>query len=722
MINEFEQVHWIKSGSVELGRCPVFIKKFQKSKCVSAVLSITAKGVYYPEINGKRIGDFIMAPGWTQYEKRLQYQTYDVTELLQDGENTLAITVAAGWYAGRINYWYQPEINKEDLKREGGYWNISWNASIIARLVLTYDNGEKEIIGTDDSWLVGEGPLLFSELWDGEIFDARKGYGSFSSVIVDTEDKRNTLLEQEGEAVVEQERISSSRIFTTPKGEKVIDFGQNLTGYPEVSLVARAGETLSISFAETLDKDGNFYNDNYRSARCEYKYICRDGAQTFKPRCTFYGFRYIRIDEFPASAQLTEETFTAIAVYSRLKQTGNIVSSEFKLNQLFSNVLWGQRSNFLDVPTDCPQRDERFGWTGDAQVFCKAASYNFDVETFFRKWLRDMDAFRQLHGAVGFTIPRSWDSPIAAGWSDAAVIVPWQIYLTYGDKAFLAEMIEMMRSHVDMIGRESEKENTWYGGKRLHQFGDWLATDLEDAIVDDSFKPDAYSGATRPNFLQAAFYAYDTRIVADALQVLGKDNTHYRELFERIKNQFQKDFPVYNTQTECVLALRFGLTSNINETVKLLVKKIENNGYRLLLQEEYPSWLYSVNLGATTMWEHWDSINVKGEMWDIAMNSFNHYAYGSVVDWIYEIAGGIRQENESAGFSEIVVQPHPNKRLRYLETSFDSKKGKIISKWIYTLDGNIRYEITVPAKAKILIGGKENIVEKGTYIFIEKVV
>ncbi|MBQ2701866.1 MAG: alfa-L-rhamnosidase, partial [Clostridia bacterium] len=459
-------------------------------------------------------------------------------------------------------------------------------------------------------------------------------------------------------------------------------------------------------------------------------------------------FRYIRVDKFPVDIEITEETFTAIAVYSKMKQTGNIRFSHEKLNQFFSNVLWGQRSNFLDVPTDCPQRDERFGWTGDAQVFCKAAGYNFDVEQFFRKWLRDMDALRKTYGAVGFTVPRSWDSPIAAGWSDAAVIVPWQMYRTYGDKEFLAEMIDMMQAHVDMIGRESEEEDTWRGGYRLNQFGDWLATDLEDAVSDESFTPNEYSGATRPNFIQAAFYAYDTKIVADALKVLGKDDAPYRALFERIKKRFQADFPVYRTQTECVLALKFGLTPNVEETVSLLEQKIIKNGnrlstgflgtshllhvlsengktelaYTLLLQEEYPSWLYSVNLGATTVWEHWDSINPEGEMWSTDMNSFNHYAYGAVVDWVYEVAGGIRQEKNGAGFTEIVINPHPDKRLQCLETSYDSKNGKISSKWSYTLDGNIRYEITVPATAKIILNGKEKTVEKGTYIFVEKAV
>jgi alpha-L-rhamnosidase len=347
-------------------------------------------------------------------------------------------------------------------------------------------------------------------------------------------------------------------------------------------------------------------------------------------------------------------------------------------------------------------------------------------------------------GIVGFVIPgRPHDTKIAAAWSDAAVIVPWAVYRIYGDKALLEEMIDMMISHVEMLGRESELPYTWRGGKNLRQFGDWLATDSLDKDRGGEFVSSTYSGATDPDFLQAAFYAYDTEILADALDVLGRDSSKYRALHEKNVERFQKDFPEYNTQTECIIALRFHLTPDPEGTMKLLVRKIRENGdrmstgfvgtphilhalsengrtdlaYTLLLQENFPSWLYSVNLGATTMWEHWDGINKEGDMWSARMNSFNHYAYGAVADWLYEVAAGIGQSDASVGFEEPVITPHPDPRLQWFEGALTTKNGEIVSKWIYTKTGEIRYEITVPTKSQIVIDGRCKTVEKGSYIF-----
>lgn len=716
---------WIFPQNIrEAGKCPVFIKKFHSEDIVNAELCITAKGVYYAELNGERVGNFVMAPGYTFFSKRHQYQNYDISSLLDNGENILKITVAAGWYSGRI-------VHSSD-----------WKPEIIAEIVLEYADGKKELIGTDETWLVGEGELVFSDIYDGEIFDATREILDLEQVVVDNDASTEQLIPTDGEPVVERERFSGGKIITTPKGETVIDFGQNLAGYPQLCINAKAGERVCLSFAETLDKDGNFYNENYRSAKCLYEYTCTDGEQTYKPKCTFYGFRYIRIDEFPESATLDEDTFTAVAIYSNMKKTGHLACSDEKLNQLFSNIFWGQRCNFIDIPTDCPQRDERVGWTGDAQVFCKTASYNFDTRRFFRKWLRDMKAQSEICGHIGFTVPGG-ASPMAAAWSDAAVIVPWQLYLIYGDKTLLEEMIDTMITHVEKIGQESEELYTWRGGSNLRQFGDWLATDSLDRDRDGAFVNSTYSGATDPDFLQAAFYAYDTAILAEALEVLDRDGSYYRELHSKIKERFQKDFPEYHTQTECIIALRFDLTPDREGTAALLSRMIRENGdrmstgfvgtphilhalsevgrtdlaYTLLLQENFPSWLFSVNLGATTMWEHWDSINKDGNMWSTTMNSFNHYAYGAVADWVYEVAAGIGREKGTAGFDRLVIAPHTDKRLGWLEASVETDNGIVSSKWIYTVDGGVRYEITVPTSAKIVIDGKEKSVGKGTYVF-----
>ena len=714
---------WIQAANIKnVGPCPVFVKTFVSTRTVKASLTITAKGVYYAELNHRRVGNFILAPGYTEYSDRLQYQTYDITDLLLEGENVLEVTIAGGWYS-----------------------HGQWTPEIIGEIVLEYSDGTSTVYGTDSTWLTGDGPMVFADWYDGEIYDATRPVSNLVPVFVNEEAGTSQLIPQEGELVIEQERLCSAHIFRTPKGETVVDFGQNLAGYPELTVNARAGEVVSLSFAEVLDKDGNFYTENYRTAKCLYQYTCRDGVQTYKPRCAFYGFRYIRIDSFPASAVLDMDTFTAVAVYSDIRQTGRLASSSEKLNQLFSNVFWGQRSNFLDIPTDCPQRNERIGWTGDAQVFSKTACYNFDTLRFFRKWLHDMDSLRRRVGYIGFTVPGG-ATPIAAAYSDAAVIIPWNVYRIYGDRQLLEEMIGTMQAHVDMIGRESEHPYTWRGGKNLRQFGDWLATDSLDRDRGGAFVSTTYSGATDPDFLQAAFYAYDTEILADALDVLGRDSSAYRELHEKIVEQFRKDFPEYHTQTECIVALYFHLTPDPEKTTALLVRKIRENGdrmstgfvgtpyilhalsengrtdlaYTLLLQEQFPSWLLTVNLGATTMWEHWDGINKEGEMWPAGMNSFNHYAYGAVADWVYEVAAGIQQTKNSAGFEELIIAPHPDKRLGWLEASLEIREGTISSKWVYTISGGIRYEITVPKKASIVIDCKTKVVEKGSYIFYNK--
>lgn len=724
-----EKQHWIQTQSAKkCGECAVFVKTFSAKDVTKAVLSITCGGVYYAELNGKRIGNFVMAPGYTEYQSRHQYQSYDITQLLLPGENHLAVTVAGGWYAGRI-----------------AHTGECWTPKMIAEITLAHQNGNQEMIGTDTSWKVGDGPLLFSDIYDGEIYDATQTIFANEHAALDLQTPTDQLIYQEGEPVIEQERFPCGRIFQTPKGETVIDFGQNFAGYPELCVSACAGDEVSLSFAEILDKDGNFYNENYRSAKCTYRYICRDGLQRYKPRCTFYGFRYIRVDKFPKTATLDEDTFTGIAVYSDIKRTGWLESTNSKLNSLFSNIFWGQRSNFLDIPTDCPQRDERLGWTGDAQVFGRTACYNFNVHRFFKKWLRDMDARRKKQGYVGYCIPERWKgSNMAAGWSDVAVILPWQIYKSYGDRALLQELSGMMASHLEAIAQSSAYPNTWRGGDHLRQFGDWLATDSGETDKSGAFIHSGKSGATNADFLQAAFYGYDALLMAHTMDVLGQDSTSYYTLYENIKAQFHQDFPEYHTQTECAVALRFGLCTDRKETTKQLVRLIEENGnrmstgfigtphllhalsengytdlaYTLLLNEDFPSWLYQVNLGATTMWEHWDGIDEKGEMWSTEMNSFNHYAYGAVADWVYEVSAGIGQQPDSAGFEKPVIAPHPDRRVGGLSATLETGHGRIISKWSYTAEGRVRYEITVPTCATIIIDGKARTVEKGSYIIV----
>ncbi|MGN0162428.1 MAG: family 78 glycoside hydrolase catalytic domain [Candidatus Ornithomonoglobus sp.] len=714
---------WISSPA-DIGEvCPIFSKNVNLEKPVkNAVLSISATGVYEARINDERIGKFILAPGLTSYKSRLQYQTYDVTDML-NSENVLSICLGKGWYRGRISA-NDKQINETD----GG---------VIAELVITYNDGSVQRIITDNSWRVSTSRILFSDIYDGETYDASDEIKDIGNAVENDSISKSTLIPQEGETVTEHEKIKPVKVFETPKGERVIDFGQNIAGYVSFELTASKGDKIAISHAEVLDSEGNFYTENYRSAKAKLEYICRDGYQTYKPFFTFYGFRYIRLDEYPS--EVNPDNFTAIAIYSDMKRTGYIETGNAMVNRLFENTLWSQRDNFIDIPTDCPQRDERMGWLGDAQVFAKTACYNYNTKKFFGKWLGDLRAEQRENGSVPDTVPNFWLlSRSSTAWGDAVTVIPWHQYLMFGDKNDLEVNFDAMKRWVDFMTNDSLDEYLWTCADdsdkmwRKH-YGDWLALDAPSG---------SYRGITPDNFIASAFYAYSTEILIKTGKVLGKDMTKYEELYKNIVNTFKKTFTSYTTQTECVLALYFNLTDDKEQTAKQLNDMIVSNGmklqtgfvgtpyllyalsengyadtaYSLLLQEEYPSWLYEVNHGATTIWEHWDGIRDDGTFWSSDMNSYNHYAYGSVVDWLYSVAAGIKPVEENAGFKEAVIAPITDKRLGSIKASYDTAYGKIISSWRYDSD-TVVYEITTPVKATIIIDGETHFVESGSYVF-----
>ena len=713
---------WIRTSEDTKDICPVYEKKWTETKKIRAAeLKMTALGVYEAELNGKRAGEFVLAPGWTSYEKRLQVQTYDVSSLVSE-KNVLRVTVGKGWYASPMPGWLETEDKKKRAKRKPG---------LIAELRIAYSDGTESYVMTDEDWTWKESQIRFSEIYDGEIFDA-----SFedkeAKPVVCFEGPDEALIPQEGEEILEKEEVFAKEILITPEGDTVVDFGQEITGYAEFSVQAAAGERIHILHGEMLGKNGNFYNANYRSAKAEIQYICREGYQTWHPHLTFFAFRYIKLAAFPGDPK--PEQFKGIVVCSDIRQTGSIRCGHQGLNQLISNVFWGQKGNFLDVPTDCPQRDERLGWTGDAEVFVKAASLNFDVERFFVKWLHDLMADQRADGGVGSVIPDYLpDDEPSAAWGDAAVICPWQIYQTYGNKDVLRDQFPSMKKWVDYISGATSERYLWTGGTH---FGDWLGLDAPQG---------SYKGSSREDFIASAFYARSTELLVKAGEVLGKDMTEYRDLYEKIRNAFQKKFPVYKTQTEHVLALKFGLCQSLQETADALAAMIRKDGwqiktgfvgtpyilhvlsdfgyeelaYTLLLREKYPSWLFSVSKGATTIWEHWDGVMENGDFWSEDMNSFNHYSYGSVIDWIYEKCAGIRHEEDQPGFKEAVIAPCPDKRLGWLEAELKTRNGKIRSKWSY--QGNrIRFEIDTQVPSRIRIGKKDKIVLPGKYIFWDK--
>ena len=686
------------------------------------MLHITALGVYEAHLNGKRIGNFVLAPGWTSYYSRLQYQSYDITTDLAE-QNTITVAVGKGWYRSPMPGWCD-SFYQDGLR--------SWPAGLLAELEITYEDGTAETIGTDTSWSVAESATRFSEIYDGEQYDASKDFSAARCGVHALEGPWDSLIPQEGVEIHEQERISPSGIFTTPAGETVVDFGQELTGYVELSVDAKCGDVIALSHAEVMDRDGNFYTENYRAAKAKLHYTCCDGRQTWHPHFTFFGFRYIRIDAFPGGATLAKpENFTAIVVHSEMKRTGHLSCSDPLLNQLFSNIIWGQKGNFVDVPTDCPQRDERLGWTGDAQVFVRTACMNYDVEQFFTKWLADMAADQRDDGCVGHVIPDLLQSPYgSAAWGDAAVICPWEIYLAYGNPQILKNQFDCMKGWIDYITGSTKTPYLWTGGTH---YGDWLGLDAPSG---------SYKGSTREDFIASAFYAHSTELLIKAGHVLGKDMADYEALYEKIIAAFRAAFPTYGTQSECVLAAHFHLTEHPQSAADQLAKMVKEAGnqlqtgfvgtpyllhvlsdygyaelaYTLLLRKEYPSWLYPVTKGATTIWEHWDGIMEDGGFWSADMNSFNHYAYGSVADWVYQKAAGIHTTEDAPGYAFIRFAPVPDVRLSWLTASLQTRHGLVESGWRQE-DGKWRYEITTPVDAEICIDKNTQKVAAGHYIF-----
>ncbi len=697
---------WISPNEAAEDICYEFRRDFKAADGAKAIIEVTAMGVYDIILNGEKIGENVLAPGWTSYETRHQYQRYSA--VLHE-HNSIVITVGKGWYRSPLM-----GSNIEKIKKV---------PAVIATIKF-----ENNLICTDKDWYCKESNIRFSEIYDGEKVDFTVDTSKIFSV-TQLDVSLDNLILQEGENITEHEKIKPKAIINTPKGETVIDFGQEITGYVQVEVDTNYGDEIIMSHAEVLDADGNFYTENYRAAKAKLNYICDAGKKVLKPRMTFFGFRYIRLDKYPVKANINN--FTAIAVYSDLQKTGTISSGHTMLNKLIKNAFWGQKCNFLDIPTDCPQRNERLGWTGDAQVFCKTASYNFNVLNFFKKWLKDMSAEQLKSGAIPHVIPNTELDAGSAAWDDAAVIIPWQMYMTYGDIEVLENQFDCMKKYIDFITNSTHDEFLWTGG---NHFGDWLGLDAPVG---------SYKGSSRDDFIASAYYAHSTELFVKIGKILNKDMSFYEHLYIKIVKAFKERYSEFFTQTEYILALVFGLVDNEKKVACELAEKVILDGtkiqtgfvgtpyilhalsdygysklsYDLLLREKFPSWLYPITKGATTIWEHWDGIMEDGLFWSSEMNSFNHYAYGSVLDWIYEVAGGIKIVKP--GFDEIIINPHPDKRLGWLTVNIKTRYGELVSFW-EVVDDEIRYEITTPTKATIVIGDVKTVVNPGKYIFFGK--
>lgn len=723
------QAKWISSEQAPQA-LPVFERNFQiKNSIERARVYATAYGMYDISINGVRAGDYYFAPGQTSYQKRLQYQTYDVTELLKEGTNTIHITLAKGWCKGRY-----PFQNKSD------FFGCPENA-VLAQLILTEKDGSETLIGTDHTWRCTTGPLLFSEIYDGEIYDARAESNPQPNLLIkELSLGYDNLIAQQCEGVAIMDTITPIEMITTPKGETVIDFGQNMVGWAAFTVTGHAGDEVVLSHAEILDKEGNFYTGNLRTAKQQNRYILREGTQTWHPRFSFQGFRYVRVDKFPG--EVTLDQFRGLVVYTKMKQTGWFRCSEPSVNQLFSNIIWSQKGNFIDIPTDCPQRDERVGWTGDAQVFCKTAAMNMDVSGFFNKWLGDVSADQTEEGATLIFVPSMQETQTSSAWGDAAAVCPWEMYTAYGDRRLLERQYPSMKRWVEYIRCQGENEFLWNTG---FHFGDWLGLDAQQG---------SYKGATSDDFIASAFYAYSVQLIQKAAAALGyqEEAEDYRNLYQNILAHFQQEFVTPNgrlseqTQTAHVLALKFGLADPIRtaNTLKQMLEKnnkklttgfvgtpylclalsehgLHSLAYDLLLQTEFPSWLYSVSKGATTIWEHWDGIRPDGSFWSDQMNSYNHYAYGSIGAWMYSVMAGISPLQP--GYRKIRIAPVTDDRISYVSAKIETEYGAVCSSW-EKQENEITYSVTIPCNTTaefIFQNGEVRKLMSGTYQFSETI-
>ena len=684
----------------------------------AAWLLASALGVYAPYLNGSRVGEDLLAPGWTSYHRHGLYQTYDVKALLRPGENRLGAMLGAGWYKGVMGF-------------IGTRNNYGDRTAFLGQLVIDYADGRRQFVATGPDWQGCDGPVTFAEIYDGEHYDARLERDGWCLPGADeagwhpvemVEGNIDVLAAQPGCRVRREGVLPAVELLVTPNGERVIDFGQNLTGWPEFTLRGAPGHSYVLKCFETLDAAGNVYTANLRSAKQEVRYTCRDAAPVkYHPEFTFYGFRYLYLADWPEDARA--EDFSAWVIHSDMTPTGTFECGDDLVNRLVHNILWGLKGNFLDVPTDCPQRNERMGWTGDAQIFCRTATYLMDVYPFYRKWLADVRADQTPEGGVSHVVPdtitplagtvEDWllkqGSHSASGWADAIVICPWTLYLAYGDRQILEENYDAMCRWIGFM-RDHAVDNIW---SYMLQFGDWVALDAE---------PGSYFGATPTELTCAAYYALSTGIVARTARILGRDAdaAEYEALRRSIGDSFRRHFftpegdMTARTQTAHILALCFDLVPEKwrEKTAAALARLLEqenghlvtgfmgttfftralaDNGYRaeaydLLLKEDFPSWLYQVKMGATTVWEHWDGIRPDGTMWSPDMNSFNHYAYGSIGEWLFRSTLGIDADPEAPGYRHALLRPRPDRRLGYAQGSVETPYGAVSTGWRYAGD------------------------------------
>ncbi len=690
-------------------------RDFTLTKAVrSARIYSTALGTYQLYLNGTRVGDDIFAPGWTDYRKRLVYQVYDVTRQLKPGANSVQAILGGGWYGDGLG-WLQNRYNF-------GPPPVRW----MGQLEIEFADGTREIIGSDESWKAASSAIVRSDIYNGETYDARlekssggapvpTGAGWDKVVIAPT--PQAALVAQDFQPIRAHETLAPKTVTNPSPGVYVFDLGQNMVGWARLHVSGNKGTKVQMRFAEVLKPDGDVYTDNLRTAEATDTYILHGGGEEiFEPHFTFHGFRYIQLTGFPGTP--AKSAVEGVAFYTSAPFTMKFHSANETLNQLSSNILWGQRGNFLSVPTDCPQRDERLGWMGDAEVFWRTASYNANLAAFSHKFTQDIRDAQSAAGAYADVSPRVGPTgESAAGWGDAGVIIPWTAYMQFGDKIVVAENWPAMTKWMEHL--EGANPNYLWLNERGNDYGDWVAIGSQ----------------TSKDMIATAYWAYDATLMKQMAAALGKtdDTAKYGQLFDNVRTAFQKAYVKEDgtvgtgSQTSYALALHMNLLDEGQRTVaaqKLvddikahdyhlttgflgtpyLLLELSRSGhsdvaYKLLLQRTYPSWFYMIDHGATTMWERW---NGDQKMDDPSMNSFNHYAYGAVAEWLYRYAAGIDEDADGPGFHNIVLHPQFSVDLGEVDATYESDHGLIGSHWKMS-GASVTWNVNIPPNTTVLL-------------------
>lgn len=752
------EAKWITS-SFDKDISPYMRKQFSIDREIAqARIYVCGLGLYELELNGKKVGDEYLMPGYHAYDQMLQYQTYDVTDSIVKGDNAIGAILGSGWYKGR----FFPE---------GGYENIYGDhMSLLCELRITYKDGTVDCFKTDETWKCAPSPIQSGNIYDGEVYDASMEQDGWSTADFDDSDWNEVVISDEGydrlaarcnPPIHILETKAPIEVITTSKGEKVLDFGQNMTGWVQFNVDEQGKKEIILSYGEIL-QDGCFYQDNLRTAKALYTYMSDGPKKQVRPKFTFYGFRYVKVEGVDT---IRPEDFTACVIASDLEQTGWIETSNQKVNQLFSNAYWGQRGNFLDIPTDCPQRDERMGWTGDAAIFSSTACQNMYTPAFYHHFMKNIALEQQYNGngAVPLFVPVPKPEDAAhpylnmkgegiSVWGDVATILPWNVYEMYGDRQQLASDYEVMKGWTDYIIAEDQKngdQGLWLTGDK--HLGDWLALDQKSEDISNPF------GATDLFYTASAFYYQSASLTSKAAQAIGyyDEADYYRARAEKVKTSIQQKYfhedgtlNIEETQTAYIISLYMKLFRPEWETVQvkrlkalldendvhlttgfvgtpLICRVLSDYGlneyaYTLLLNEDYPSWLYEVNMGATTIWERWNSVLEDGSISETGMNSLNHYSYGAIVDWMYRNMCGLNPMEESPGYKKAVIAPYPDNRIRWVKMKRETASGRYEIEWRYEEDESISYKITIPfdCEAQVCILGMETqICKTGVYEF-----